>query len=61
MVAESVLKQTKTRLIHVSAIGADSNSEVPYARTKGKGEDAIREVFAQKPDSGLRAVILRPG
>ena len=41
------------RLVHVSAIGADPKAASHYARTKGKGEEAIREEF---PD----AVILRP-
>ena len=41
------------RLIHVSAIGADSGSESVYARTKAEGEDAILKAFPQ-------ATILRP-
>jgi NADH dehydrogenase len=41
------------RLIHVSAIGADSASASRYARSKALGEQAIREVI---PD----AIILRP-
>jgi len=40
-------------LIHISAIGADANSESSYARTKAKAEQAI---FAALPD----AVVLRP-
>ena len=40
-------------LTHVSAIGADAGSPSAYARTKGRGEEAIRETL---PD----AVILRP-
>ncbi|WP_262297254.1 complex I NDUFA9 subunit family protein [Microvirga sesbaniae] len=38
---------------HVSAIGADANSESAYARTKAEGEAAL---LAERPD----AVILRP-
>ncbi|TDH37881.1 complex I NDUFA9 subunit family protein [Pseudohoeflea suaedae] len=40
-------------LTHISAIGADAESESGYARTKGLAENAIRKI---KPD----AVILRP-
>ncbi len=40
-------------LVHVSAIGADAQSESKYATTKAQGEQAMREAF---PD----AVILRP-
>jgi len=39
--------------VHVSAIGADAESEVRYARTKGEGEAAVRAAFP-------RATILRP-
>lgn len=39
--------------VHVSAIGADADSEVPYARTKAEGE---RAVLAEFPS----ATILRP-
>ena len=41
------------RLVQVSAIGADSNSEAGYGRTKGQAEAAVREI---KPDT----VIVRP-
>ena len=40
-------------LAHVSAIGADTNSESEYARTKAEGEDILREHVAS-------ADILRP-
>ncbi len=40
-------------LVHVSAIGADADSESDYAVTKAEGEVAVREAFP-------RAVILRP-
>jgi uncharacterized protein YbjT (DUF2867 family) len=40
-------------LVHVSAIGADLESESTYAVTKAEGEQAVREAFAG-------AVILRP-
>ena len=41
------------RLIHVSAIGADTESESVYARTKADGEAAILKAFPQ-------ATLLRP-
>lgn len=41
------------RLVHISAIGADTESDTLYGRSKGQGEAAILESF---PD----AVILRP-
>ena len=41
------------RVVHVSAIGADPASPSAYARSKAKGEAALR---AERPD----AVILRP-
>jgi len=40
-------------LVHVSAIGADMESESDYAVTKAEGEQAVREAFPG-------AVILRP-
>ena len=40
-------------LVHLSAIGADADSNIHYARTKGQGEAAILEAFPA-------AVILRP-
>ena len=40
-------------LVHVSALGADPDSDSHYARTKGEGEIAVREAFSD-------AVIFRP-
>lgn len=39
--------------VHVSAIGADRESDIAYARTKGEGEAAVLAAFPQ-------ATILRP-
>ena len=33
------------RLIHVSGIGADAGSALPYIRSRGKGEEGVREAF----------------
>ena len=41
-----------SRLVHVSAIGADPNSASAYARSKAEGEAAVRAAFP-------RATILR--
>jgi len=41
------------RLIHVSAIGADASSHVPYARTKAQGEKAVFDTVGD-------AVVFRP-
>jgi uncharacterized protein YbjT (DUF2867 family) len=41
------------RLVHVSAIGADSRSTSAYARSKAAGEQAVRDAFPT-------ATILRP-
>lgn len=41
------------RMVHVSAIGADEQSSSAYARSKAKGEAAVREAFG-------KAVIIRP-
>ena len=41
------------RLVHISAIGADAQSDSDYARTKGEGEAAVLSAYPS-------AVILRP-
>lgn len=51
LIAEAAPKTAS--IIHVSALGADANSESAYARSKAEGEAALLEV---RPD----AVILRP-
>ena len=52
-VAEAARAARVSRLIHVSAIGADSDSPSAYARTKAAGEAAVLETL---PGS----VIIRP-
>jgi NADH dehydrogenase len=52
-VAEAARAQGVTRLVQMSALGADANSVSKYARTKAEGEAAVREIY---PD----AVIVRP-
>ncbi|GBC06044.1 hypothetical protein RclHR1_06590004 [Rhizophagus clarus] len=46
-------KENNAQLIHISAIGADSNSDIPYAKTKALGEIAVREICPN-------AIIIRP-
>jgi NADH dehydrogenase len=52
-IARAALAAGVTTLVHVSAIGADTEAMSEYARTKGLGERAVRESFP-------RAVIMRP-
>lgn len=52
-VAEACAKAGIGAFVHVSAIGADPQSESRYARTKGEGEQAVRAAFPN-------ATILRP-
>ncbi|HEY0113232.1 MAG TPA: complex I NDUFA9 subunit family protein [Allosphingosinicella sp.] len=52
-IAEAAAEAGAGALIHVSAIGSNPESESRYGRTKGEGEQAVREAF-----SG--ATILRP-
>ena len=52
-VAEATRKAGISRLIHVSAIGADPEAASDYARTKGEGEVAVRETIPG-------AIIMRP-
>ena len=52
-VAQAARAAGVTRLVQVSAIGADAGSASKYARSKAQGEAAAREVY---PD----AVVVRP-
>lgn len=53
LVAKLSAEMGVENLVHLSAIGADSESEANYARTKGEGEEAVRHYFKD-------ATILRP-
>lgn len=52
-VAQAAKAAGVTRVVQMSALGADPTSESKYARTKAAGEAAVREIY---PD----AVVLRP-
>jgi NADH dehydrogenase len=52
-VAEAARAAGVTRLVQMSALGADLGSPAKYARTKAEGEAAVREVYAD-------AVVVRP-
>jgi uncharacterized protein YbjT (DUF2867 family) len=52
-VARMAAEEGVGTLVHVSAIGADEDSDSDYAKTKALGEAAVLEAFP-------RAVILRP-
>ncbi|KAJ9062461.1 hypothetical protein DSO57_1010484 [Entomophthora muscae] len=46
-------QHNNAQLVHISAIGADASSDIPYNKSKGLGELAAR-------DSSPDAIILRP-
>ena len=52
-IARIAREENVARMVHISAIGADTEAESNYARTKGLGEKAVLDAY---PD----AVILRP-
>jgi len=52
-IARIAAKEGVGRMVQISAIGADPDSDSAYASTKGKGEAAVQEAFPS-------AVILRP-
>lgn len=52
-IAKLAAQEGVSRLVHVSALGADSSSSSAYARSKAGGEDAVKSAFPG-------AVILRP-
>lgn len=52
-IAKAAANAGVERFVHLSAIGADANSDANYARTKAEGEAAVLDAFPG-------AVILRP-
>ena len=52
-VAQAAARAGASRLVHLSAIGADAQSASSYARSKAAGEEAVRAAFPG-------ATILRP-
>lgn len=52
-VAQAAAKAGVKQLVHISALGADANSESKYFRTKAEGEDAVRAAFPS-------AIVVRP-
>lgn len=52
-IAEAARDARAEALVHISAIGADPNSEAEYGKTKGEGEAAVRAAFPA-------ATIIRP-
>lgn len=52
-VARIAAEQGMDQMVHISAIGADAESDSDYARSKAAGETAVQEAFPA-------AVILRP-
>lgn len=53
MIAEEAAKTGASRLVQMSAIGADAASDSDYARSKAAGEASVKEAFPA-------AMILRP-
>ncbi len=52
-IAKAAAAAGARHLVHISAIGADPDAQANYARSKGQGEQAVRQAF---PD----ATIFRP-
>jgi NADH dehydrogenase len=52
-IAEAARDSGASALVHVSALGADVDSDSVYGRTKGEGEIAVRSAFAG-------ATVIRP-
>ena len=62
-VAQACLASGVTRLVHVSALGADLHGPSGYLRSKAAGEAAIAEVFSARlvaGDTSSSYTILRP-
>lgn len=46
-IAEAVAKYDVDRFVHVSTYNADKNSTSEFFRTKGRGEDIVRNIFPE--------------
>ncbi|MDJ0614276.1 MAG: complex I NDUFA9 subunit family protein [Rhizobiaceae bacterium] len=46
-------KEARAKLVHMSAIGADAESESKYGETKGRAEEVVRKIIKS-------AIIIRP-
>lgn len=57
-IAQACRRQGVPRLLHISALGADSNGDSMYQRSKGDGEAAIKKEFADWGEGGW--TIFRP-
>ncbi|KRC68910.1 hypothetical protein D3C87_627860 [compost metagenome] len=57
-IAQACLRHGVHRLLHVSALGADSSGESMYQRSKGDGEAAIKQAFLERHEGGW--TIFRP-
>lgn len=51
--AEEATRIGAKAFVHITAIGADPDSEIGYARTKGRGEQLVQKAFP-------KATVLRP-
>ncbi len=54
--AKACLAANLTRLVHVSALGADVNAPSMYQRSKARGEQVLQDAVAQ----GLALTVVRP-
>ncbi len=52
-VARAAREHGISRFVHMSALGADPDSASEYARSKGRGEAAVRDIFPE-------AIVTRP-
>lgn len=57
-IAQSCRRNGVRRMVHISALGADSTGPSMYLRSKGDGEAAVRKVFAEWGHDGW--TIARP-
>lgn len=49
-IAQACVRHGVRRLLHVSALGADSSGDSMYQRSKGDGEAAIKAAYQGRPD-----------